>query len=256
MLNKRRKVRGSGPLPFRYVFLISFIIFIVLTVQGLWIVEKGLKPTLMEYAKIETQRIATLAINDALTQKMTEEFTEEELVKRVTNQNGDVASIEVNQEAVLRMLAESTIRVQNFLKSVEEGTLDYWAQQNDVDLKLRDGAGQNGIIHYIPIGQAFNNSLLANLGPQIPVRFTAIGEVNTDIVRTVEKVGINSYLLDISVQVVVDVRVVIPFATETEKVKTSIPVVTTIINGEVPNFYNNGGGNLPNPSIDVEDLEN
>ncbi|MCD8502072.1 MAG: hypothetical protein LRY71_10840 [Bacillaceae bacterium] len=69
MYKRRRFLPRKGPLPFRYVFLISFIIFCVMTVQGLYLVERGIRPTLLDIAQTETQRIATLAINDAVSKK-------------------------------------------------------------------------------------------------------------------------------------------------------------------------------------------
>ncbi|MEW8987205.1 MAG: sporulation protein YunB [Bacillus sp. (in: firmicutes)] len=44
------------------------------------------------------------------------------------------------------------------------------------------------------------------------------------------------------VQVEVKVQIIIPFATEIITVKEDVPVATGLIKGEVPQFYNGGGG--------------
>ncbi|MYL61737.1 sporulation protein YunB [Bacillus hwajinpoensis] len=259
LFRTRRKFFRKGPLPFRYVFVISFLLFIFMTVQGLWIVEKGIKPTLIEIARTETNRIATIAINEAINQKMAEEVDnyQDSLIKEVTDNEGKLVRVQINQRAVTQVLAQSTEKVQRFLKSVEDGTLDYWAEQNGVELEVDDQTSlDNGIIHYIPIGQAFDNTLLANMGPKVPVRFTAIGEVKSDYKSTIEPVGINNISVDIRVHIEVKVKIVIPFATDSDVVTTDIPVLLTIIPGEVPNFYNNGSeGGLPTPSIQIDDME-
>ncbi|TKD69309.1 sporulation protein YunB [Pseudalkalibacillus hwajinpoensis] len=259
LFRTRRKFFRKGPLPFRYVFIISFILFVFMTVQGLWVVEKGIKPTLIEIARTETNRIATLAINQAINQKIVEEVDnyQETLITEVKDDQGKVVLVQINQRAVSQVLAQSTDKVQKFLKSVEDGKIDYWAEQNGVDLKVDEDTPVNtGIIHYIPIGQAFNNTLLANFGPKVPVRFTAIGEVKSDIKHKIEPVGINNIWVDIRVHIEVNVKIVIPFASDSDVVTTDIPVIATIIKGDVPNFYNNGSGEgAPNPSIDMKDME-
>lgn len=256
LFRTRRRFIRKGPLPFRYVFVISFILFIFMTVQGLWIVEKGIKPTLIEIARTETNRIATLAINQAINKKIVEEAdSTEELIKKETVNQVDI--VQINQSAVNKVLAQSTDKVQKFLKSVEDNSIDYWAEENGVELQVdEDVPLSKGIIHNIPIGQAFNNTLLANFGPKVPVRFTAIGEVKSDIKHNIRQVGINNTWVDIRVHIEVHVKIVIPFATDSDVVTTDIPVIATFIKGDVPNFYNNGSGTgLPDPAIDISGME-
>ncbi|MDR4241346.1 sporulation protein YunB, partial [Bacillus mycoides] len=57
-LSKYSRFR-RGPISFRYILLISYIIFIVIVVQGLWIVNKSIQPTLIKYGETETHKMAT-----------------------------------------------------------------------------------------------------------------------------------------------------------------------------------------------------
>lgn len=251
MFKKRRYRPRKGPLPFRYVFLISFIIFSVMTVQGLWIVEKGIRPTLIAIAKTETQRIGTLAINEAVSKKILENTDMDELIQIQQDNSGKIISVGFNPVIYNRVLQQTTQRVQSYLNDISLGKVKDLAIPDSIEIE-QDGERniQNGIIHTIPLGQASNNALLAHLGPKVPVRLTAIGDVKSQLSESIIPVGINNTYIRVSVDITVDVKVVIPFATDTHVVETSIPVGMVFVQGEVPDFYNSGGTDgMPMPAI-------
>ncbi len=245
---KRKRTRRRPPLPFRYVFMISVIIFSLLTVQGLWFVEAGIKPTLMEIAKAETQRIAQQAINEAVTKKMVSDFEDLEerndLIITEKDNDGNIVSARISTNMFNHILSEATMQAQDYLNQIERGEINqYSAIPDDINLEYDDES--SGIIHYIPLGQATRNALLANLGPKVPVRFRTIGEVQSRPDSNVKVVGINNVWVEVNIRLDVDVDVVIPFGVDTEKVSTNVPIVYTLINGEVPQFYGPGSENPP-----------
>ncbi|WP_018921858.1 sporulation protein YunB [Salsuginibacillus kocurii] len=246
--------RQRGPLSFRHVFMISLLIFTVLTLQGLWLVDQGIRPTIVEIARTETQKIATQAINDAISKKIVENSDMEDLVDVDTNDDGVITSIGFNSQIYNRVMAESVSRVQKYLKMVEQGNLQELELPEGIDIHYdEEYYNEHGIVHMIPLGQASNNALLAHLGPKIPVQFTTIGDVNVQMEEEIEESGINNTYIRVSVHIEVDVEVVIPFATETDEVATSIPVGMVFVPGEVPDFYNSGGEGMPAPAIIQEE---
>ena len=60
MVKLRRKLTRKGPLPFRYVLLLTFLFFMLSTGVGLWLINREIEPTLMKYAEAQTKEIATL----------------------------------------------------------------------------------------------------------------------------------------------------------------------------------------------------
>ncbi|RSL34124.1 sporulation protein YunB [Salibacterium salarium] len=250
--------RARGPLPFRYVFFISFVIFILFTVQGLVLVEKGIRPTLMAIAHTETQKIATQAINDAVSNKIVEYIDIEDMIDMETDSEGNVTSVNFNSEMYNLVQSEAVLRVQRYLHMVEQGNIEELGMPEEIEQELEtENFTEQGIIHVIPLGQATNNALLAQLGPRVPVRFTAIGDVKANLSESIYESGINNTYMRVSVDIEVDVRVVIPFATDTQVVSTSIPVGMVFISGEVPEFYNSGDGDMPSPAvIQEEDFDN
>jgi len=238
-----RSRKKKGPLPFRYVLMISFIIFVILTIQGLIIVEKGIRPTLIAIASTETQRIGTLAINDAISREILEDTEMEDLVNIEQDDQGNVMVVQYNPVIYNRVLQETTKRVQNYLNDIEHGRVKDIHLPNQVNARSEGATfSEDGIIHMIPLGQATNNALLAHLGPRVPVRLSAIGDVKSQLKENIVHVGINNTYMSVSVDIEVDVKVVIPFATEDRVVNTSIPVAMVYIPGEVPDFYSGPGG--------------
>jgi sporulation protein YunB len=237
-----------GPLPFRYLFLLTFVFFILSTTVSLWIINKGIEPTVMRIAEKETQRIANLIINSAINQQITEDDLDvKDLITVQQDEYGKISSIDFNGAVVNRILAKTTNRVQKNLKAVAQGNLRE-LEVPDVEIET-NGLKNEGIIYYIPLGQATNNALLGNLGPRVPVRFYMIGNVISDVKKTIKPFGINNALIEIAVHIEVNVQVVIPFATKPATVSTNIPIAIRVIQGEVPNFYNNGGN--ANPSFEM-----
>jgi hypothetical protein len=57
--------------------------------------------------------------------------------------------------------------------------------------------------------------------------------------------GINNTWIDVSVHLLVSVQIILPFATKVTELEQTIPVGGTLIQGDVPLYYNGGGGSAP-----------
>ncbi|MBH0171152.1 MAG: sporulation protein YunB [Bacillota bacterium] len=239
MLKRRKMKLRKGPLPFRFVLLISFILFTFITVQGLWLVNKGIEPTLMLIAQKKTEEIAALAISEAIDNEILGPSEMNDIIEYKTDTEGNVVFAGINQSVVNQVANQSQKVVQKYLKEIEEGKA-HEVISND-ELGITAYKNEPGVIMEIPLGQATRNSLLANLGPKIPIKFMLIGEANTDIEEKIENSGINNTWINIDIVVTVKTRIVIPFATETTVVKRPIKITAQFIKGEVPVYYNQSG---------------
>lgn len=248
---KRKKMRlRKGPLPFRYVILISFTLFVFITLQGLWLVDRGIEPTLMHVAQRKTEEIASLAINEAIINKLFDSIDMKDILISKEDKDGNIVYAGVNQQIVNKVQNQSAIVVQEFLKEIEEGRIPKSIESDEIGL-TKNHSNDPGVIMSIPLGQATENSLLANLGPKIPIKFTIVGDVNTDIEEKIETVGINNTWISINIIVTVKAKVVIPFATETATVTRPIQIMGQFIPGEVPIYYNQSGDPIQ-PAIPID----
>ncbi|HHY71788.1 MAG TPA: sporulation protein YunB [Bacillus bacterium] len=248
MVKFRRRYSRKGPLPFQAVFIITFIIFALFTFQGLWIINKGIQPTLMSIAESRAEQFATQAINEALKKKIAEDNEQiDDLVIVEKAEDGRISTIGWNTAAMRNFLWDSTQTVQDYLHAIEKGEVPptHFSEEQPVTVP----PNRKGIIAEIPLGQASGNVLLANLGPVIPVRFSMVGEVNSDVIKKVTEHGINNVLIELFIHVKVKLKVIIPFESKMITVTTNIPIDIRNIQGEVPYFYNSGEGGKP--SIEV-----
>lgn len=214
------------------------------TFQGLWIINKGIQPTLMNIAESRAQQFATLAINEALREKISQGNEQiEDLVIIEKSEDGRVSTIGWNTASMRNFQRASTQIVQDYLYSIQRGEIPQ--SSLSTNQQISKGNNKNGIIAEIPLGQATGNVLLANLGPVIPVRFSMVGDVNSDVIKKVTEHGINNVLIELFVNVNVNLQVIIPFESKVTTVSTNIPIDIRNIQGEVPYFYNSGEGGEP-----------
>lgn len=237
---RTRKFR-RGPLPFRQVMLISFIFFILSTMTGLWIVNQGIKPVLISYADSQTKRIAPLVIDKAIKDVVPNTKDIREITEMVPDGNGG-SSVQFKADIINSLQAEISRAIQANLRQAEAGNLAYLQEETGMEFNSEEN---EGISYSFPLGQATNNALLANLGPKIPIKFTAIGEVHSSVDTKVEQYPINNMFVEVSINVEVTVQMIIPFGSEQSQISQQVPVAIGLYPGDVPQFYNNGGTSDP-----------
>lgn len=253
---RRKNTRRRGPLPLRYVLLLTFVLFALSQAAGLWIVNEGIKPTLLRYAKAQTRNIATIIIGKAVNTKIAQDIDINNIIEIVPQQSDRTGTptAKFNTEIINRIRADITRLAQQNLKYAEQGNLEALNNIADVEFIENDKYEQDGITFAIPLGQMTNNALLGNLGPRIPVRFNMIGDVRSNIKTKVEEKGINNTWIEILIHIEVNVQVIIPFATEVTTVQQNIPVGMVLIPGDVPQFYNRGSDVSPALQLPQSDV--
>lgn len=172
--------------------VISLLFFALFTMLSLWYINRGVTPALVEIAETKAQQLARDAINEAVSKQIAEDLQFDDLVKMEKDDQGNVVYMGWNSVLVNRALRDTTIRVQNFLKRMELGELpmeDTTLEPDlDPDRTPEEQGEQPATLIELPIGMATNNSLLANLGPKVPVQLRVIGDVQSEV--DIEMTGI------------------------------------------------------------------
>ncbi|WJQ80617.1 sporulation protein YunB [Brevibacillus brevis] len=225
----RPRRRWRNPLSRTRAFLIALVIFFVLTIQTLVFLQNRLEPTLVILATQKAEQLAKEAITDAVTKRISQQGVDfNQIVKIEKNNKGQIQAYQFNFKEYARIVGETTARVQNKLQEFEQEKVD----------------------RTIPLGLATGNSFLASMGPNLPVTFVPIGSVKTKLETELKEAGINMVLATVYIFVEVDLRIVIPFATEEQTVTTKIPITHSLIIGDVPTYlYNNSEGKPDVPRI-------
>ena len=230
---------------------INFVIFVVIIliimiVLILNFISLKVNPVLLDYAQMEARKIASIIINDAVNQKITNDIDIEELFIITRDTNNEVKTIDFNPIIVNQILTETTILVQSNLRYLEQGKVDMLNLMNNALIDYNQDKLKQGIIYEIPSGVIFGNSFLANIGPKIPVKFSLVGDIVGYINTNVTDYGINNALIEVNIVLELSEQVILPFVSEKITIDTTIPVALKLIQGSVPNYYLNG---LNSPSF-------
>ena len=94
----------------------------------------------------------------------------------------------------------------------------------------------------IPMGSLFMPELLSGRGPVIPVHILSIRNSDASFSSTFTEAGINQTLQQLTMQVSVDVAVLVLGKTEDFTVSSQVVVAETVIVGQVPNTFLQSGG--------------
>ena len=226
-----------------YIILKLLIIIIVAIICAYFLIKyfsKNISPFFMTYAEDEITRLTTLIINDSVNNDLIEELDEDKIFEIIKNDNNEIQLISYNTKNVNYLLNSIAVIVQNNLKAIEEGNIDFLNYQDSYLKEYDNTLLKEGVIVEIPFFSFSKNTLLSNIGPKIPVKFNLIGDVDTKIKTDVKEYGLNNALLQVSIEVFVNFRVNLPFVSDKISVTSELPISIKIIQGIVPDFYSGG----------------
>lgn len=202
-------------------------------------INTKVSPLISNYAVLEAKNISSFIMNKAISKNISAILNREELFIISKNNNNEINTIDFNPIVVNKVLSEVTEIIHSSLKKLEEGKTD--------DLELPDSSylsnfskRNRGIIFEIPSGIVFDNALLANLGPKIPVKLSFVGDIISNIDTKVTNYGINNALIEINLCLKVTERVILPVTVDQVDVELTIPIALKLIQGNIPNYYLNG----------------
>ncbi|MBU5267431.1 sporulation protein YunB [Virgibacillus proomii] len=255
-MKRRPRLHLQTSSPVKVILFMTTIAFVILTSLSIIIVDKGITPSLMDIANQKTKEFATRTINEAV--KSTENISFDDLMEINTENN--VSIVGWKSAAVNRALRAATKRAEYFLYGMNKGktldTDDPEMPPQDYGDTANELADKDPTVVEIPIGQATGSTILANLGPKIPVHFEIVGSIQSDVEYIMRDFGINAALIEIYIPVTVNVQIVVPFTTETAEISTKVYVDSRVIMGDVPEFFGGDGEGGPNIAVPKDSLNN
>ncbi len=218
----KRRLLNHGAISFIILCLLLFFLL-----EGVLLLERRMRPAILSFAEVKADMLATDAVNRAIMEKVARGIFYQDLIAIKQDEQGRIIMAQLNTMEINRLMAETTIATQNALSEI-----------CDEELK-------------IPVGEILNNYLLATYGPRIPMRLIPVGRVNTVLLDSFDSAGINQVRHRIYLDVITEVRIIIPFTATEVDVHTTVPLADTIYPGEVPDSVINldlGSLNLQYPT--------
>lgn len=219
------------------ILLITLLIIIIFSMLVIRVINKNVTPTVMEYSKSEIKRIASIIINKSINDEIIKLIDVDKLFI-VDKSNGDeIITVTLDSGVVNTITNAISDACENNLRLVEERR---FSELKDFNI--------NEQYFYVPSGVAFNNTFFNSLGPLIPIKLKIIGNVTSGLETDVKDYGINNSLITVSIEVKVELMVILPLSTDYVSITNYVPIAVKMIQGKVPDYY---GGNL---SIQKETL--
>lgn len=204
---KYRQKRGGFKGFMAIVLLFLFIIY------SFMFVDQKIKPAVLAIAQVKAREIATRAINESVNDRVSGDIKYQDLIFIRTDDEGNVTMMQANTIMMNKLASEVALTVQDKIKNIKTSAVK------------------------VPLGNVFGSQLLAQYGPKINIDVTPIGMVNVDFKTEFEASGINQTRHKIYLVVKTQVKIIVPFSSDSTEVVTSVPVAETIIVGKVPQNY-------------------
>ena len=202
---RNRSLQGVG-----IFFTLFFLIFLI------WLVFTKLQPSFIEYAKVYSNNIANEVVNSAVDDVFVKEEYQS-LAKIMENSSENIKAIETDTAKINRLKSAIIQSMQKNIDSHKSDTV------------------------YVPLGSCSNLYFLAGLGPKVPIRIYPVSIVNADFKESFDSVGINQVKHKLYLDVSMKMSFVGMMFAQSDTVETSVLLNETIIVGDTPTYYGNGG---------------
>lgn len=202
---RNRSLKGVG-----IFFTLFFLIFLI------WLIFTKLQPSFIEYAKVYSNNIANEVVNSAVDYVFVKEEYQS-LAKIMENSSENIKAIETDTAKINRLKSAIMQSMQKNIDSHKSDTV------------------------YVPLGSCSNLYFLAGLGPKVPIRIYPVSIVNADFKESFDSVGINQVKHKLYLDVSMKMSFVGMMFAQSDTVETSVLLNETIIVGDTPTYYGNGG---------------
>lgn len=203
------------------IFIIMIIAF-----STVKIVLDAILPIYDTICKDKAKSIATMISNDQATNVM-KEHTYDELFTLEKDNEGNIIMIKSNVFPINEIISDVALKI-----------------QNDIDERGRENIN-------IAFGSFTGIKLLAGKGPNVPIKISSIGNVETDLRSEFKEQGINQTIHRVYLEVTCEVSILTPYNSITEKINNQVLIMENVIVGKIPNTYYNLNGIDSTNAIDI-----
>ena len=118
---KRLKLKGKSKFKLKDKIILLFIFLIIFVILFLKYSNKKILPTLMEYAQMETKKMALEIMSNSIDEEILNILDKEDIFSITKNKDSEISSIDFNPVVVNKVLARTSNIVSNNLKNIEKG---------------------------------------------------------------------------------------------------------------------------------------
>lgn len=196
-----------------------FFLFVVIFAMFFGFLRSRLWPVVQNLAQTQVRNITSDLINDAILEQIVEgNIQYDRIVYFEKDLNGKITALKTNMAEVNRL-------------------------KTDILNLINDQIMAQDMDHLgVPLGSLIFPEFLSGQGPEIPVKILSIRNSDATFHSYFSQAGINQTLQQLTMDVMVDVTILVLGKTDSFTVSSQVVVAETIIVGDVPETFLQSGG--------------
>lgn len=200
---------------------IRSILFFMMVVSAAFIMLRGkYQDVIRELARTQVMNSTSDLTNDAIAKQMADGIIQyDRIVYFEKDLDGRITALKTNMSEVNRLKTDILNIINDEILALDTSDIG------------------------IPLGSLFLPEFFSGKGPAIPVHILSIRNSDAVFTSDFSHAGINQTLHQLTMEVSVDVSVLVLAKTESFTVTSEVVVAETVIVGEVPQTYLQTGGN-------------
>lgn len=202
---RRHKVR---------IKIIKLIIVIVIIILIVKLILSYVDPIFEAMCEEKLKSIATIITNQQSTIVMNK-YQYEELYTIEKDEAGNIVIIKSNVAPINNMISDLTENIQNEFNKIEKTEIN------------------------IPMGSLSGSYFLAGLGPNIPIKVSILGTIDTEVKSEFIAQGINQTLHRVYVNFYCNMKIATPFKNYAKDITNQVIIAEHVIVGNIPDSYYN-----------------
>ena len=174
----------------------------------------ALRTSATKMAKSRAKEIALLTVNRAISEKLSQSnITYSDFVSFTYSADGNITSAQNNLSKISKHSADLAIDIGEAIRGMSKENLS------------------------IPIGTLSGVDVLYGMGPDIPLEIKPYGDASAELKTKFYSAGINQTRFEVTAEVSAEISVLMPTIRTAERVKTDVPVISTVVVGAVPDSF-------------------
>ena len=205
---------------FRRLKLISILLLVLFAAGFLWL-RHTYRDVIRDLAETQVKNTTSDLTNDAIARQIADGVVQyDRIVYFEKDLNGRITALKTNMSEVNRLKTSILNIINDEILALDTGDLG------------------------IPLGSLILPEIMSGRGPSIPVHIISIRNSDAGFQSHFTEAGINQTLQQLTMDVIVDVSILVLGRSESFTVSSQVVVAETIIVGQVPDTFFQTGGQL------------
>ena len=192
------------------IFFIAFVFLVIIIVVKTML--NAVYPIFSNLCQEKAKAISTTIVNEQ-TKKVMENYSYDSIFEIDKDNSGNISMIKSNIFTINKITSEISLKIQKEINKLD-----------------KDRIG-------IAIGSFTGSKLLSGVGPNINIRISTIGNIETDLKSEFVEQGINQTLHTVYLQMNCKIIVLTPFHDIETEISNKVLIAENVIVGNIPESY-------------------